>query len=218
MKIALALPILAFAQTESLNYAVNWPSGLTLGEGSLVTRPVESGYSIELRLEASIAGFAIVDTYRSTVNQSGCSLAFEKESVHGKRKSAERSTFEAGTLTRQTSGGGKSQTSAGPCPRDALAFIRFLRKELAGGRLPPAQTIYFGAAYQARLQYAGAETITVGESRVEADRLMAIIKGPASELSFEIWFAHDEPRTPLLFKLPLAVGLFSMELVHPEIK
>jgi hypothetical protein len=49
---------------------------------------------------------------------------------------------------------------------------------------------------------------------VEADRMVANLKGPASEHTFEMYFARDAARTPVLVKLPLAMGSFSMELVR----
>jgi hypothetical protein len=62
------------------------------------------------------------------------------------------------------------------------------------------------------MEYTGAQSITYNEKRAQADRVVAHLKGPASEATFEIFFARDEARTPLLIRVPLNLGMFSMEL------
>jgi hypothetical protein len=62
------------------------------------------------------------------------------------------------------------------------------------------------------VEYTGKQPIQLGEQKVDADRIVAAIKGPASDVSVEIFFAHDAVRTPLLAKIPLALGTFSVEL------
>ena len=52
-----------------------------------------------------------------------------------------------------------------------------------------------------------------------ADRLgqfdvTATVKGPSSEISFEVFFLKDQARTPALVRVPLALGKFTMELVR----
>ena len=203
-------------QKETLSYSINWPSGLSLGEGSITA--VESGHywDLALKLEATIPGFPIRDEFRSRVAADGlCSVTFEKESTHGSRVSAEKSTFDAGgkVMRRETSKGGKSEAAISQCAKDALAFLYFVRKELAQGRIPPAQTVFFGAPYQATMKFAGTHQITLGDNRVEADRLTVSLKGPASTTTFDISFARDATRTPLVIRSQFAMGSFSMELV-----
>jgi hypothetical protein len=208
---------------ETLQYAVNWPSGLSLGEARTMARtarPAEgrpARREFEFILDASVPGFVVADRFRSVATPGLCSLEFGKDSSHGKRKAQERSTFdpERKVVTRVTlGGGGQSEIPVAACAKDALTFLYFLRQELHSGRLPPAQTILFGAPYQIRLQHAGVQSIVSGDSRVEADRLTAILKGPASEVTFEMWFARDEPRTLLQVRASLPTGVFSMELVR----
>jgi hypothetical protein len=50
---------------------------------------------------------------------------------------------------------------------------------------------------------------------MQADRVNISLHGPASELSFTVFFAQDAARTPVLFRVPLALGTFSMELAKP---
>ena len=45
-------------------------------------------------------------------------------------------------------------------------------------------------------------------------KCIATIKGPASEMTADLFFAKDADRTPLLVQVPLAMGKFSMELVR----
>ena len=55
-------------------------------------------------------------------------------------------------------------------------------------------------------------TIKLGDQKAETDRVVATIRGPSSDLTVEIFFARDAARTPLMAKLPLALGTFSVEL------
>jgi hypothetical protein len=214
---------LLFPQTppsgpEVLNYVVNWPSGLSLGEARLEARQTGDRSEFTLTLEAALPGFTINDHFRSLATQNNfCSLEFEKQSTHGKRKANERTAFDLqkSLATRETlAGGGKSEIPLPACPKDALTFLYYVRRELSQGRLPPAQTVFFGAAYQVRLDYGGTQNLRLGESKVEADRLLASLKGPASQISFEVFFAHDPVRTPVLIRVPFPMGAFSMELVR----
>lgn len=212
----LAAPLL-YAQQESLRYSINWPSGLSLGEATLTGTVTPGGGNFNLLLEALVPGFPIRDEYTSKTGPQFCSTQFTKASLHGTRKTSETSEFDASrsVVVRQTEKGGKSEIPfASPCPKDALAFLFFLREELKAGRLPGAQTIYFGAAYQLRIQYAGADSINLGGKREECDRLSATVKGPASEVAFQILLGRDPARTPLAVRVPFAMGTFSMELMR----
>ena len=202
--------------SEQLEYSINWPSGLNLGEGKLLFSRQGERIEMELALEAAVPGFSVTDTYRSIASPDLCSLEADKNAVHGKRIAREKTVFDSqrGAATRSTVGGGSSQIQIPSCPRDALAFLFFVRQELAKGRVPPPQTVYFGSAYQVRLQYGGTQKMIVGSEAVEVDKLVGSAKGPASESSFEVYFARDAARTPVVVKVPLAMGVFSMEIVR----
>ncbi|MBI1790438.1 MAG: hypothetical protein HYR60_23135, partial [Acidobacteria bacterium] len=73
---------------ETLRYIINWPSGLSLGEGAMSARQTSGRWEFELSLDASVAGFTITDKFRSVAGEH-CSKEFEKESVHGPRKTRE---------------------------------------------------------------------------------------------------------------------------------
>src|SRR5262252_4711529 len=134
---------------------------------------------------------------------------FERDMAHGKKKTKEKTTFVStnGTARRITAnGGGATEFSIRNCARDALAFIYYARREMGQGRVPPPQDVYFGSAYSVRMEYTGAQTITVDGKPCLTDRTVVYLKGPASNANVEIFFARDPARTPLLVRVPLSVG------------
>jgi hypothetical protein len=208
-------------QNETLRYSVNWPSGLSLGEGELTSTHTKSAdgenWDFNLRLEAAVPGFPLEETVKSKATGAYCTTDLEKNSVRGKKTSKETTTFDASkmTATRTTlNGGGKSDVTIPACAKDALSYIFFLRHELAQGRLPLQQKVFYGAGYDTRVQFMGAQSIRVGDAQVDTDRIVGTIKGPASEFTVEIFFARDAIRTPMVVRVPLAMGKFSMEIVR----
>ena len=172
-----------------------------------------------MTLDAGIPGFAIADKIRSSVTDDLCSLELERDISQGARKTDEKDTFDQkkGEGTRTTvfpAGGGTSTFSTPSCARDAMAFLYFARRELGQGRVAPAQQVFFGSAYSVRMDYTGAQTITVSDQPSVTDHLVVHVKGPKSDFSFEMFFSRDAARTPLLIRVPLSVGTFSMELVR----
>ena len=222
---ALALALAAVAQTgfpfqdETLRYNVNWPSGLSLGDATFTAQHKAGAWELATTLDASIPGFAIADKIQSSATDDLCSLALERDLSQGGKRTDEKDTFDQkkGEGTRTTvfpAGGGTSTFSIPSCARDAMAFLYFARRELGQGRVPPAQQVYFGSAYSVRMDYTGAQTITVSDKPSVTDHLVVSVKGPKSDFSFEMFFARDAARTPLLIRVPLSVGAFSMELVR----
>jgi hypothetical protein len=224
---AAALPLVpaAVAQTgfpfqdETLHYNVNWPSGLSLGEAVFTAHHKAGEWDLAMTLDAGIPGFAVADKIRSSVTDELCSLELERVISHGGKNTIEKTTFDQnkGEATRTTvfpAGGGTSTFSIPSSPRDAMAFLYFARRELGQGRVAPAQQVFFGAAYSVHMDYTGAQTITVSDQPAVTDHLVVHVKGPKSDFSFEMFFARDAARTPLLIRVPLSVGTFSMELVR----
>jgi hypothetical protein len=206
-------------QDETLRYNINWPSGLSLGDARFSARRTEAGWTLEASAEAGVPGFALKDIYRSSVTQDLCSLELTRDIVHGKKKSREKTVFDTkkGTATRSTTvpeGGGTSDFNIPGCPRDALAFLYYARREMGQGRVAPAQQVYLGAAYSVRLEYTGAMTIPTADKRAVTDHVNVSVKGPQANITFEVFFARDAARTPLLIRLPLSLGVLSMELVR----
>ena len=207
---------------ETLNYTVNWPSGLALGEAHMSATqipPSPNGpaqWAFKLTMDATVPGFGVSDRYTATASLDLCSAMFDRDFTHGTRRSHERDDFDqqAGVAHRETVGGGKSGISISQCARDALTFLYRTRRELGQGRVPPVENVLFGGAYQVNLQYTGEQTVKVGGTPSTADRLIVTIKGPASEISFEMFFARDAARTPLIIRVPLSPGMFSMELAR----
>lgn len=206
---------------ETLHYTINWASGLSLGEAALTSTPPasesgESARQYSLMLDASLPGYMIRDEYASQAAANFCSIKLEKNVSRGARKSGEVVSFDqsAGRVTRQTkNGGGKSEYAVQACAKDALSYLAFLRQELSQGRLAPQQPVILGAAYDVEVVYTGSEPIQVGERRVEADRVQIKIQGPASQHTVEVYFDRDASRTPLLARIPLALGSFTVELL-----
>jgi len=212
-------PLTGFPFTnETLSYTVNWPSGLSLGESHMTATSDLSGWHYELSLDAGIPGFTVKDVFRATSSAASCSSSFNKDSVHGSKKTNETVTIDHATATRHSNYGGKeggTTTIAVPdCVRDALTFLYFTRRELGQGRVPPAQQIIFGGLYNITLTYTGAETVKVGDKPVLTDKLICRVKGPASDIQFEAYFDRDPARTPVAIRVPLIMGNFSLELVR----
>jgi hypothetical protein len=211
-----ALALWIPASAESLHYTINWQSGLSLGEAALHSTQSDSGlWSFELLLDAAVPGFTIRDEYRSRATAQLCSETLERIVRRGQRRSQETVTFdpEARRVRRVTEGGGSSEMEAPSCAHDAMAFLQFLRQELAQGRLAANQSVFLGARYDLQLSVAGSETVRQGEARLEADRVRIGIRGPKAELAVEVLFARDAARTPVLARLPLALGTFTVELL-----
>jgi hypothetical protein len=200
---------------ETLNYAVNWASGLSLGEATL-----ESGqngaWKFNLNLDVGVPGFVVRDKYTAAADTSFCSALLEKNLSRGSRKNEEHVRFDrqAQTATRETVGGGKSVLNTAACARDPLTLLQFVRRELAEGRLAPQQSVVFGAAYQVRFEYAGVQNLKVGDKPTEAERIQTTVKGPATDLTFDLFFARDTARTPVMARIPSPLGAFVVELMR----
>ncbi len=204
---------------ETLRYSVNWPSGLSLGEATLSASSAREANGPErmhfqFDLDASVPGFAVSDRFRSAASGSFCSAEFQKTTSHGAKRVDDKETFDpnTGTVTRG-SGAGQADLSANTCGKDALAFLYFVRQELSQGRVPPRQTVFFGAPYEIKLDLAGAESVKIGNILVATDHVKASVTGPSSSISFDLFFLQDRARTLGLVRVPLALGTFSMELV-----
>lgn len=227
MKYAIFLPIFLIPLSgQTLHYAINWPSGLSLGEATLQSSEQAGGsgpnqatsWNFSLDLDASIPGFSIRDHYVShAAGPDICSTELTKTVQRGSRRSDETDTFDQKdhTVTRQTkSPGGKSDYSVSDCARDALAFLQFARSELASGRLAPQQAVVLGGPYRVRLEFSGSETIKSNGKPTPVDRIQATIAGASSDFAVQILFSKDPQRTPLLVRIPLALGTFTAELAH----
>jgi hypothetical protein len=220
--VAIAQPAWSPAE-ETLTYSINWPSGLDVGEAVIqavktsAPQDPQERWEFQFSLDAAVPGFTVTDRFRSVTTAELCSLEFERDTTHGKKSGKELTTFDpaAGSAIRQTlvpQGGGKSQLAAPACARDALTFLFYVRRELAEGRLPAPQTVFYGGLYQVRLEYGGRQKLKAGGEQVEADRLTATVKGAASDTTLEIFFARDRTRRPVLARVPLSSGAFTMEL------
>ena len=204
---------------EALHYTISWPSGLSLGDANFSARHTAKGWEFEVAADLAVPGFAIKDQFISDTNAQLCSSELRRDASQGGKKTKEKTTFDLENhtghrVTEYPSNGGSSDFNIGACPRDAIAFVYFGRKELGQGRVPPAQDIYFGSAYSVHMEYTGAQNITLGDKKEVTDHLVVAVKGPKSDFAVEVFYARDAARTPLVIKIPQAVGTLSMELVR----
>jgi len=207
-------------QNETLRYNVNYASGLSLGEATFTAhKSGNGGWSLEAEINVGIPGLPIADKYRSSMGADYCSVELNRELSRGAKKNTEKTTFDqkGGHATRQTLfplGGGKTELDFHSCGRVVLAYLYYGRKELGQGRMPPADKIFFGGPYQVRMEYTGAQTIVSGGKQTVTDHVNVSVKGAASNISLEVFYARDAARTPLLVKIPVALGTISMELAR----
>jgi hypothetical protein len=214
----LAAAVCAFGagpREEQFRYEVKWPSGLGLGEGQMSASRDGGNWVLQFEIEASIPGFRVLDRYRSVVDEKFCSVEFQKEFEHGTRKGKETTAFSGGKGKRVTAGGGGTTVFEAPgCARDALAYLFFTREEVAKGRIPAPQKLYFGAGYEVRMRLGGTGPVKIGEAPLEADKLLVTITTANGKLELELFLAQDEARTPAMVRVPFAMGNFSMEWVR----
>jgi hypothetical protein len=225
--VSAALPLLAAGdqltgfpfQNETLHYNVNWSSGLSLGEVTFTATKAEGGgWKLDSELNVGVPGLPIADKYTSQMNSDFCSAQLDRTLSRGTKKNTEKTTFDQkrGRGIRQTMfplGGGKTDFDMPACGRDALAALYFTRKELGQGRMPAPGKLYFGGEYSFRMEYTGAQNIPINGKQTVTDHVNVWISGPASKATFEIFFARDAARTPLLVKIPTVLNTtISMEL------
>jgi hypothetical protein len=192
---ALSVPALA-QQPESLHYNLDWPSGLSLGEASLTAQKTAAGWDFEMSVDAAVPGFRISDRFHSVTNPQLCSLEFSREISQGSRKAGETTKFD----------------DASGCVRDALAYLFSLGRNLTQDTLPPPGQVFYGRPYSINVAASGQQTININGKPQIADCLTVHLAGPASNSTFEIYFAQDAARTPILARIPTNLGPISVEL------
>jgi hypothetical protein len=202
---------------ETLNYAVKLPGGMSIGTAHLhARRDPARGWMFDFTMDASMPNVPLTDHYASLATADLCGIRWERSSVHGARKVNEFTVVDRArsVAVRATAGGGLTEIPVGSCPRDALTFLFYLRRELGQGRVPPNDTILFGGSYRINMVYTGAVNTTQDSRPSIADQVNCIVKGPASELHLEVVFARDAARTPLVVRCPFALGTLTLELIH----
>lgn len=186
----------AAQQPEMLHYNLNWPSGLSLGEASLTAQKTAAGWDLRMTVDAAIPGFRISDQFHSVTNPQLCSLEFSREISQGSRKAGETTKFD----------------DAAGCVRDALAYLFSLGRNLAQGALPPPGQVFYGRSYSINVAASGQQSIKTNGKPQVADCLTVHLAGRSSNSAFEIYFARDAARTPVLARIPTNLGFISVEL------
>jgi hypothetical protein len=206
---------------EDLNYAVTFPSGISLGEAHMHAKHAGANWNLSLTIDAGVPGYAVKDTYRSGATADLCSTSFERTTSHGSHTAHEKETIDrdrsVATRTTVSKDAGKSDFPVPACVKDALAYVYYARREMGQGRVPGPQQILFGKLISIRADYGGAETITLNNKNavpVVTDKLTCTINAGSSDFKIDVFFARDAARTPLRISAPLAMGKFSMELLR----
>ena len=224
--VAVLCPLLAAsAQTgfpftdEMLRYNLSWQGGTSLGDATLTAHRSAVGWNLDATLNAAVPGFSLADHLHSAVDTGLCSQQFERDLTHGGKRTDDKTNFDqsAGSAARTTLfplGGGRTDFSIATCARDALAFLYYARVELGQGKVPAPLQVYFGPADSVSLEYAGAQDVTSGGKLVVADRVHAVVKGTKADFQCDLFFARDAARTPLSVRIPLPLGVFSLDLVR----
>ena len=172
-----------------------------------------------MSFKAGVPGFPLADTYRATATAELCSTELERSITHGTKKVTEKTTFDqkrnvAERVTVNPAGGGRSELQLPPCARDALTYQFFARREMGQGRVPQTAKLFFGGAYDVRMEYTGAMDVKIGAKSEVTDHVNVSIKGPASDVTVEVFYARDPARTPVVIKIPVTVGKITLELVR----
>ena len=209
-------------QNETLHYRVNWPGGDSLGDVTMTAHKAgDGGWDFEMSTTRGHPGGADLRQLQIVGQRHGSLLvhACSAKSATARRRSARRPSSIRRRIRRQRqtlvpAGGGKSEFAIPTCARDALTFQYLARREMGQGRVPPAGRVFFGSAYDVKTVYTGAQDIPVAGKPVVTDHVNVSVKGPASDFTFEIFYARDAARTPLLIKIPVSVGTVSLELVR----
>jgi hypothetical protein len=196
---------------EDLNYSINWPTGANLGEAHLHAKRSGTNWNFSLSLDAGLPGFAVKDTYRSEMGPDYCSASFERSTSHASHTGQDHQTIDR---DRATATHNKVDIPVPACVKDALTYLFYSRHELGQGRVPAAQEILFGALHTIRTDYVGAPMIPINGKQVQSDKVTCTIGIGSADYMFDVYFARDAARTPLLITAPFAVGKFSMELIR----
>ncbi len=203
---------------ERLTYKVAWPSGLEVGTAELRVRPSDRGWQFDMTLRASLPDFEVDDTFVSRTNADLCSVEFRKHVRHGKKRADEMLRFGERAVERANLDPIRRErpgvTGASACAKDALASLYFVRRDLAAGRIPPPEDVFFGARYRLRLEYKRTHWLPWGDERRHADEIEVDVRGPSSRHRFQAFFGQDEARTPLLVQVEFEDRVFSMRLVE----
>ena len=171
-------------ENEQLRYSINWPSGLSLGEAQLGASRQKTETDAVGRLHFTVrpgcrssrlSRFGPLSARKRPVNSARSS--FRRTATHGPKKTDEKETFDPAGRHRNPRDHRRRKVGAEDAclwPRMRWPSFTSCASELSQGRMPPTQTVFFGAAYEVRLDFAGTQSIKLGDKPVEADRVTAI--------------------------------------------
>ena len=204
---------------ESLRYNVNWPSGAEPGRSHLHRAPLRRGLGSGCDRESRRPGFALADKFHSAVDR-GALLHRIRARPEPRRPSeptrrpisiSSRQAHRAPRCFRPAAARAISESRPAPATR-GVPLLR-ARRVGPGPRARSAAGV-FRAGLFGTLDYTGPQAIAWAGSPDVTDRIHVTVKGPKADFVFDIFFARDAARTPLRIRVPLAPGVFSLELVR----
>ena len=177
---------------------MNWQSGLSLGDATLTAHRAASGWDFDVTVNAGVPGFAMADT---TARLDRCRPLFAGTGPRPQpRRQADPREDHLRPEGRQRDahhpvpGGRRQQRPSTFPPARATPWRSLITPAWSWGKAAclPAQQVFFGSAYTVRMDYTGAQNITVDEKPTVTDQLMRHREGAESRIShFEMFFARD---------------------------
>ena len=207
------LPAL-YSASETLRLKILWPSGASMGEATLTATPGQGELRMEVAMQAVLPFQKISGTFTSVATGEGlCSRQYHRKVMEGPKSSEETIEFDQTAHTARRTLGGQTATSPiVPCAHDPLAFIYFVRAQMAAGRTVDASSFFLGPERSLLLARNGPESVTVAGSPRSADKFALTLGAPNRTRSFDVWISSTARREPLLVRLPLPLAVFSAEL------
>jgi hypothetical protein len=207
------------ANGEELIFHLLWPSGLTLGEGTLTAVRAGAEVHLEATVIADLPQHPVSYTFGSVTDERLCSVQFRQHLREGPRTTDETFTFNQEQHTVQGPRGQDTiPASHADCARDPLALLYYFRWQLATSRLPigtpeAVGSFYLGEGFTVRYEAIAPETVKLGTRQWEGDRFLITAQGThGREQIVEVWIRLDEARTPVAVRVPFSLATFAAEL------
>jgi uncharacterized protein DUF3108 len=209
-------PVLASGET--LDYNLIWPSGISLGEGSLKASHSGKRIFLEAAVDADLPQYHAVYNFSSETDEQLCSIRFHQRLREGKSTTDDSFEFDQEHhKVRRTVGGHSTESEIPGCARDPLALLYYFRQQLAVGKLPVGTpeskgTFYLGGNFSAQYDAVTPEKVKLGSKEWDGDRFLIRVAGPNGNQSLEVWIRPDASRTPVAVRVVFPLATFSAEL------
>lgn len=206
------------ATGERLRFNLVWPSGISLGDGSLEASSANGQIQLKASVAAELPQYRIGYSFTSLTDERLCSVRFSETLQEGSR--VRETTFDFDQqkhLVRRTRGSETTEQPIPDCARDPLALLYHFRQQLAShqvqiGTPEAVGAFYLSGDYSVRYEAVTPETVKLGGKRWEGDRFLITARGTGSKHSFEMWIRPDRSRTPVAIRVPFSLATFSAVL------